>query len=177
MNVINAIHMPLSDKNIINLLNNDCFILLYKDLNKYNNIDDLFNKSNNIIILYQTTCNYGHWVALINHNKYIEFFDSYGFFPEDPKQFMTKKWLVRSGQDNNYILYLLSTSNKKCIYNNKKMQDSRPYVATCGRHCVIRIKLKHMSLKKYQQLMLKNGEFNSDFLVTYFTINNNFISI
>lgn len=170
MNVIKAIHEPLSDKNITHLLDGDCFILLYKDLNNYNNINDLFKKSDNIIVLYQTTCCYGHWVALINHNKHIEFFDSYGYAPEDEKQFMTKTWLIRSGQQENYILNLLSTSYKKCIYNSTIMQDKRPFIATCGRHCVVRIKLKHMPLKKYQQMLLQNGEFNSDFLVTYFTI-------
>lgn len=58
-----------------------------------------------------------HWCALIMHDKFCEFFDSYG---EHPISYN--------------LLTSLNPGCRKMIFNKKKVQG--PTAQTCGHHCI-----------------------------------------
>jgi hypothetical protein len=161
--------IPLSNRQISEFLNNDVTIIIYRNLKNYKNINQLFSKSNNVVLLYETSPNVGHWITIINHDDHVEFFDSYGFKPDLEKKMINTKYLQNSGQINNYVIKLLQDTHKKVIYNEKPLQQRKDNISTCGRHCITRIILKNIPLVKYQKMLLKYGISFSDIFVTYFT--------
>ena len=168
MEILELIKLPLSDEQVSILLNGDVTIIRYRDLYNYKTVNQLFNESNNVIILYETSSRVGHWIAIINNDNYVEFFDSYGYKPDHEKEMIQSDFLKSSGQINNYVIHLLRGTNKKVIYNEKQLQQSNNNVSTCGRHCIVRIIMKDMPLKTYQKILLKYGVAFSDYYVTYF---------
>jgi hypothetical protein len=159
------IEKPMGDGDIRKYLPN-IKIITNKQLNKYNNIEDIFNKKKNIdsiIILFLDGHNTGHWVALSRYGNVIEFFDSYGNSPQKVYNFVPKQIRQKLGTGHNKLCELLNNTEKQVIYNPVKYQeDNKDFVAinTCGRHCCFRIlKLKKgLSLPQYYELMKKAKE-------------------
>jgi hypothetical protein len=170
----NAENISLDDKDLTNI----CYpqtvkIIFYSELDKYETIDDLFRvNGDNIIILYRTTNNYGHWVSLLNYGNYIEYFDSYGGKPD--YMIELAKETIRLTQNDaiphlTYLLNLAKNRNRKrIIYNSVKLQKFHQHVNTCGRHAALRIKLRHIELHEYQKLLTHN-KYDPDMTVTYLT--------
>jgi hypothetical protein len=73
----NNANIPLSGKDILNMLEGKTKILIYPNLHKYNNINELLHPYGSCVILYMTKRNYGHWTCLVDHNDRIEFYDPY----------------------------------------------------------------------------------------------------
>lgn len=170
MDIYDQINRPLSDTQIYNYLKGNVNIIIYHNLCNYKSVNQLFSKSNNVIILYETSPRVGHWIAIINNDNHVEFFDSYGYKPDYEKEMIKNDFLETSGQINNYVIHLLRGTNKKVIYNEKQLQQSNNNVSTCGRHCIVRIIMKDTPLKKYQKILLKHGIAFSDYYVTKFTM-------
>ena len=83
--ISNLKNIALSGNDIYNACEKNIKILKYGQLRDFKNIDDAFNPYDAIALLYESKPNYGHWVLLLRHpkKKTIEFFDSYGIFPDD----------------------------------------------------------------------------------------------
>ena len=147
--------LPLSDLDINEKLNGRTKIFMYRDLKHINDIEQLFNNSNDsVVILYEKKPKIGHWVCMIRYVKKgkptIEFFDSYGIFPDDQKKHISKEFLKTSEQDFNKIAELLyKASDRYAIeFNDHKLQKWAPGIATCGPHVVSRIMMKDLPLEK-----------------------------
>ena len=151
---------------------NKVAVMFYSDLDKYDTIEELFNVSDNIVILYRTVGNYGHWVTLLNQgNNIIEFFDPYGMSPDYELKYAKESLRISQKDQVPHLTYLLSKAkqNKKRItYNAVKLQEFHKDVNTCGRHVAMRIKLRHIDLHDYQKLLSQNKN-NPDMTVTYLT--------
>lgn len=88
----------LTDQEVIDLVKGKAKVVTYDQLRtfcKVKNIDDLLKPHGAVFLLYQQQKNHGHWVALFRRenrkgNVEIEFFDSYGIFP-DEQLFWTDK--------------------------------------------------------------------------------------
>ena len=65
MSIKEEIARSLSDGDIKRFLKGHTKIIQYKDLKKYNNIDDLLAPYGHVIILYMTAPNYGHWTLIM----------------------------------------------------------------------------------------------------------------
>jgi hypothetical protein len=169
----NAESISLNKNDIIKICSpNNVKIMFYVDLNKCNDINELFNESHNIIILFRTEGNYGHWVSLLKYSDYIEFFDPYGFYPDSELKYASES--LRSSMNTTvpHLTYLLNNAknkyNTKLIYNAVKLQKLHKDINTCGRHVALRIKLRHIELHEYQKLLTTN-KLNPDMIVTYLT--------
>ena len=139
---------PLSGKDIKFFMNGDCVILPYENLVYYKNIDDVFNTSNFIFLLYPIKENYGHWVLLMKINNRIEFFDSYGIFTDMEYKYGAKK-------TPKYLSKLLINSNPKykLYYNEKQYQKWNTNY--CGYYCVLRAFNYKKSLSNFQNILDK----------------------
>jgi len=169
--LLNAEKVDLSGQDIQNITNNDVSIMVYSDLENINDINDIFNKSNNVALLYETKKNYGHWVGLLKYDNTIEFFDPYGLnIDEELKYAHYNVRTTTEGMLEPHLSCLLKSSGYNIIHNKVKLQKFLPAVNTCGRHVALRIKFKNMPLSKYTGLLTHNRCYNADLWATALTI-------
>ena len=102
--------IPLSDAFIKNRLRGKTNVLMYKELKSFPNIESLL-VDDSAVILYEKRPKNGHWVCLIryinNGVPTIEFFDSYGIFPDKEKKYISDSFLLESDQKKNTLAALL----------------------------------------------------------------------
>lgn len=166
--------IPLSDRDLRILLSKfgvSCTICKYSGLAKFKTLDELLGKNRCAIILYETRQNFGHWVCVFeNGNNHIEFFDSYGYFPDDERDFVPTAFRKVGNIDYPYLTYLLYDSNKHIHYNEYQLQEKGNNVNTCGRHVATRLAFKNIPHRKYISMINKiKKEMTPDFFVTIFT--------
>lgn len=122
------------------------------------------------VILYEATPYNGHWAMLhktINDKgkPVIEFFDSYGMKPDEAIKVMNLK-------DQPDIARFLLDSGKNIVYNEFPFQKVGEGINTCGRHCLVRYKLRKYSIEEYHRRMkklAKNTGFDYDEIVSILT--------
>ena len=155
---------PLSNDQIIKELGPPSEdILLYKDLHKFNSIEELFKDDNLRIILIETKPSYGHWVSLIKDGDTYIYFNSYGFAPDHELQFLQPFYRHLLGEDVAEIKRL--AKGCKLIYNNVKLQGKDS--STCGRWQVLWAEMfnRGYSLKQFLAFLKKNKTTTYDDLV------------
>jgi len=149
-------------------------ILLYKDLDEYNTIEELLpNPNTYVFILYVTSETYnmtvGHWMVISrsiqNNIDTIESFESYGY----PIEYPLKKWMneterIRLGENIMHLTNLFNKTNLPVIYNNVTFQNRYNFdIKTCGRYAIYRIvkMLDGMDLKGfYKHMKLLKKQYN-----------------
>lgn len=159
---------PYSGKDIMELLDNKTKIILYSDLKKFNNIDEVLDPYDCVVILYETKPSYGHWVCLIRHNNKIEYFDPYGKPPDNPLDYVDPKLKKKLGADYPILSKLLYESPYKIVYNGYPLQTLSKNISSCGRHVGLRLVLKDYPLTKYIN-MVTGSVLPPDDVVTYMT--------
>ena len=145
----------LSNQDIENFLGHSPNIIRYKDLKKFNSIDQAL-KNGYVIILYETKQNFGHWVLVFKRNKNtIEHFDSYGIKPDDELDFIKPIFKIINGTVKPYLTYLLLKSKYKVEYNEFKLQKMAPNINTCGRWILLRLLLKDYDIYDFKKILDK----------------------
>lgn len=146
--------------------------IAYIELMNANDILDVFGEYDNVIILYRTKKNYGHWVSLLKYKNTIEYFDPYGEGPDYQLHKSVETVTLQGGVPIPKLSYLIKDAQNRLkfnfVYNSVKLQNYHQDVNTCGRHSALRIKLSHMDLHRYITLMI-NQVFDPDIIVTYLT--------
>lgn len=162
---------PLSDDDIRKVLGNDIRIWNYPQLKDLHSIDEMFDDKGRAILLFPNASpTAGHWTALINRPNKIEFFDSYGDAPDtEQKGGMSQSRLEMLDVERPDLTRLLRASGKPIYYNKHQFQKSSPNVATCGRHCVVRLLYAPYSLDKYNKVINMSQMSPDDFVsgITY----------
>lgn len=100
----------------------------------------------------------GHWVALIKNKAGIEHFDSYG---------LTLDKELSITHENKHLSDMLK--NVHFTESKFKFQEFRHEVNTCGRHCVVRCMMKHMTTLEYTKWM-RGMPAKADEVVTMMTM-------
>lgn len=170
--ILDAEKYDLSGADIMKITNGKTRIIKYEDLKLYDSLEQLFNPYGCFIMLYQTSEKIGHWVALIDRgNRELEFYDPYGFEPDEELNFNNDYHLrIHGGIITPHLSALIESGFWKVKYNNKQLQKYLEDVNTCGRYCALRIKFKDASLEKFNNLLTKNKCYNSDFWVSALTL-------
>lgn len=160
--------ISLSDQDVMKLVNHKARVLIYSDLKHFRTLDEALGPHKAIFLLYETRKDYGHWVAVFQHNKTtVEFFDPYGIFPDEELYWTNVHTRKMLGQDVPYLSSLLLKSKYPNLeYNNYKFQKEGSDINTCGRWSALRIALRDMSLEDFKKNFLGK---NSDDLVTILT--------
>lgn len=110
-------------------------IIAYKEIEKLNNIDQLFLRSNICFLLIENAENIGHWVCLLKFADCYEYFDSMGGKP-DIFKWLSKEQIKENNNNFPYLTLLLQKTKKPVIYNDYQLQ--KVDTATCGRWCILR---------------------------------------
>jgi hypothetical protein len=157
MNLKKLKEIPLSSNDIRQYLNGLVKVIRYSEIRKYNTIKELLSPYNRVVILYETSSGYGHWVGLfINGDNQIEFFDPYGYFIDDQFNFIDPSMRGNnSGQDKRYLSMLLlkAPPNISIVYNKKPIQSHKNGINSCGRHVIARMLFGDIPLKEYQSFL------------------------
>lgn len=147
-----SISYALSGYDILEMLKGKTNIIMYNELYKIKNIDEVI-KYGTCVILYNTSEFRGHWCCLIVNNDRIEFFDPYGILIDDEikPSFMSKLFIKKYySRDKKRLQKLIYYSKyDKVEYNNYPVQKRENNINTCGRHVVTRILMKDLLLEEY----------------------------
>jgi hypothetical protein len=160
---------PLSDADIRKILG-DVPTVTYPELEDMSSIDQCFDEHGRCILFFpNVSATMGHWCCMIRRPKSIEFFDSYGDPPEAQKDGLSEARKEELDIDEPALMRLLRASGKPVYYNTFPFQKDRSDIATCGRHCIVRLLYAPYSLDKYASIIKKSGMSPDDFVsgVTY----------
>ena len=161
---------PLGDDDIRKLLGDDIAIHTYPQLGDMNSIAEAFDRKGRAIVLFPNASpTMGHWCCMIRKKDGIEFFDPYGEAPEDQKEGLSQSRMEQLDIARPYLTKLLKASGVPVYYNTHQFQQDKSSVATCGRHCAVRLLYAPFSLDKYADTIEKSGLSPDDFVagVTY----------
>lgn len=163
----------------------DINIILYPDIEKYDTIDDMLEPNNCCILLFETdrgeNMSTGHWTCLLKtvddeNNESVNFFDSYGFKPDDQKKKINKYFMEMINMRDNFLSELLyraaNEMDNVVEYNEKQLQKMARNIHTCGRWISLRLLLKDISMNDFQKFMeylKQNYNNNLDKLVVNLT--------
>lgn len=172
-NIIKLEGYSLSGGNMIDYCPKDSSVLDYKQLTKFNNIDDALGPNGILILLYLTVSeNYGHWCCVFKRDKdTIEFFDSYGKTIDEPLKYATDEVRLKTNSVCPHLAILLYKSGYKVEYNDHILQKNKKshLVSTCGRHVLCRLAARHLNIDNYVKYMFENTDKDPDYIVTYLT--------
>lgn len=165
----NELAYALTDKDLITLYDGN--FVIYNDIDKYNNIDDLFKNDVCFILFEMARKNNGHYCVLTKRGNMVEFFDSYGVPIEQQKKFISNPDLF---QAENHIIKMIKESPYKLSYNDHFFQDNDyDNISTCGRWCAMRAIYKDIPLSKFKNMIIKEctkHKIMPDDYVTYRTM-------
>ena len=116
--------------------------VLYNTLSKSK--DYLFKNHKCVIVLYESRkLKQGHYVALINRGKSVEYFSSLGMPPRDE---LTK---LKLGESPKFQELLKNNFS----YNRTALQNQSDYrINTCGWYCIARCLLHTLSIAEFVKL-------------------------
>jgi hypothetical protein len=153
----------LSDGDLEEMLRGKTNIVPYNDLKHVRCIEDILAPYGNAIIFYQETENQGHWCVVIDRGDHYEFFDSYGYAPDEVLPLMPYSGKVP------YLRNLLEATDKWVVWNPYQLQSDDPDIATCGYYSFLRIMLHRMPLLKFIKLFT-NKKKSADYIASRLTI-------
>jgi hypothetical protein len=170
-------NIALSDKQVLKLIDGRANLILYPNLYKYKNIDEILNPYGACILLFEAMPKYGHWCCIFKVNeKLIEFFNPYGGYPDDSLEYIPIDFRLKSHQYYPYLSILMYTSQYELSYNEYKFQKHGNNIKTCGRWCALRLSFRNVTLDEFYVLikfMNDKLNINNDELVTLLTMNLN----
>ena len=162
------INKSLSAREVLNLLDNKVNFVQYSDVHKISTIDELLGPHRKCVLLYQTSHNYGHYVAIWEINNTIFFSDSYGSKPDTQLNFVPHDMKQELNSNHNYLIRLMYESGKKVEFNQYQLQSREPDVSTCGRHVVNRLRFPEISIDEYHDIFKQSSKYiSNDELICY----------
>lgn len=160
---------PLSGADIERICDGKVRVVVYRDLRRFRDIDELFGDVNAVALLYEMRPGYGHWVALTRRGKKVEFFDPYGYAPDEELKFVRPEYEKKLGASTPVLSEMLYHSPYRLVFSNAQLQKRARGVASCGRHVAMRCVLADVPLEKYVKLVKSAKGQNPDDVVTQLT--------
>lgn len=164
--IANQEEVKLTGEEVESILNRKAKVIAYHELVEYNSIDELLGANKEVILLYESTHNVGHFVSMFiqpsNQNN-LEFFDPYGFHPDYELNFARYNHIP-------YLTNLIKKSNYNLVYNSLRLQEFSNETNTCGRWASLRLRFKNLPLTRFQNLFTKNKCYKPDWWVSALTL-------
>lgn len=136
----------ISDADLKCVFGDTIKILKYGDLAGYDTIYDLLNPDDFVVVLTEDSPGRGHWCCLYRcKNGSVYWFDSYGVKVDGELKFIPLFVRQMLGSDEKHLTRLIKTlspEDKKLFkYNDMAIQSDKEGINTCGRWCMVFIKL------------------------------------
>jgi hypothetical protein len=137
-------------------------IVKYSELPQGVPAEDFLKKTGDIVyILYESTLNSGHWVALARGEKAFYYFDSYGNKPGVPLSWNSPETNKELGQDQPTLVKMFSITKLPVYFNDYPYQSKKDTdIATCGRWAtafLVHFKKYKGDLKSFKTETLKRA--------------------
>lgn len=142
----------------------DVAIIEYKDLMTIDDIESLFEKSDNVVLYLNQDSDLGHWVTLHRSQDGIQYFDSYG---RKPDSFRFTPKLRRMGITYPHLTFLLYQSGLPISWYPYRMQG--PKTVTCGRWALLSLLFNNLSDRDFRRLFKGSSDFSADQIATALT--------
>lgn len=159
--------------NIADLQNLDKYasLLKFSDIKNMDS-ESFLNEIKHGKILYTATESavFGHFSAILYYEdtNIIELFDSYAFNLN--QLYNNANYDKQQSKGINYLKNMISYCNQryhtKFIYNTVPLQNNKQQIQTCGKYASLRIKMKYLTMKQFQNLFVGN-KLPNDMLVSY----------
>lgn len=153
----------LSGAQLVRMTKGKARAMRYDDLRSVTRLEQLFDKTNCVIVLLQiqgASSPVGHWIALIKHNDHIEHFDSYGLSVDQE---------IALTYEQHYLSDLIDQSRTNVVTSQKKLQAVREHVNTCGRWCVLRCLLRNLNMRDFYDF-ISSSDTHPDMVAALTTI-------
>lgn len=156
-----------SDVDMKKLTSNESNLVTYPEIANYKTLDKLLGKHRSCIILYLQTLTYGHWCCIFEREDepgLINFYDPYGYFPDDELNFNKKEKNRELKQEKPYLSMLMLKEKDRYTftYNKYPLQSKTKNNNICGRAVGLRINFKDISDKEFYDLLTKNKCYTKD---------------
>jgi hypothetical protein len=128
--------------------------ILYSDLGKFTNINQVLGKEGFQVVLLQTSSKTtGHWVALTRNDitGRIRYNDSYGFNLPEERQYTKYDEALPM-----YITNLLANIDYE--HNTVDYQAKKSGISTCGRFASLFCKFRNLSLAQIKEMYTMNQD-------------------
>ena len=169
--ILNGEQYDLSSDDVMNITDNKYKFILYHDLEKYNNIDEVLGVNKGVIILFQNeNHNSGHWCSMWLDGDTLYFWDSYGLQMDEELKYTEYTRRVHNCVPVPHLTHLVNQSNYKVISNTYRYQKWKRDTNTCGRFCALRLRMRDTTEEEFKKLLTKNKYYDADFWVTVLTI-------
>jgi len=149
---MNKINYSITNTDIDKYLGNG-HIIKYCDLEKYDDISDVFGDDAYVVILVQSKANNGHWVCLLQYDDgTVEQFDSYSGKIDSELKYISEAQQELLGEDEPLLTQLITRSRCKTVWSKYRFQKLNDNIDTCGKHCLLRIimfVLGHKTIDQY----------------------------
>lgn len=156
----------LTGTEVIKLIPWDVGMIIYPQIQEFETIDDLLGENGCCFLLFETErdngMHIGHWTCLVKsvddeNNSSINFYDSYGFKPDDQKKRINKDFMDMIDMRDNFLTELLYKATNEfddvVEYNEKRQQGMKKGINTCGRWACLRILMKDISMNEFQKFI------------------------
>ncbi|HDZ16733.1 hypothetical protein LCGC14_0704710 [marine sediment metagenome] len=142
--------IPLSDA-LLKIKRPQTPIITYDEIPNINNPN-----FKDAIFLYRQEENWGHWNCIIKTPGRIEIFDPYGYEVDSQLEWTCKIIRKKLGQLFPRLTKMLLDFNGEVHYNHHQFQgkgkQNGVWIATCGRHCLIRLACSNLDTDEYKQM-------------------------
>ena len=170
-----AERIDLTGADIHRITDGKCSIVAYETLEKVNSLEEILEPHGCVMLLYQTSKDFGHWVTLFrsdkNNKKNLQFFDPYGLKVDQELDINAEFHLRQhNGVRTPHLSALIEKGGYNVKSNTHRLQRFLKDVETCGRHVGFRIRMREMPLDKYIKFLTTNKAYDPDFWVSALTI-------
>lgn len=140
----------LSNVEVLKLANLNIPLIRHREFCKINRLENLFQYPA-VLVLYEKVDRVGHWTCIIFHKKrkVVEFFDSYGLFPDTEQIFIPKDMWQSACISRLFFNFISTHPDWKIEYNSDRLQRIFPGVNTCGRWVGVRLRFFETPLEKF----------------------------
>lgn len=171
--IMNAEQIDVDAESMLRMVDDKSNLMLYEDLHKYNDLNDVLGKHGSCIFLYQTHRFEGHWSCIFkdsdNPDRLI-FFDSYGLKMDEELQFSEHNRRLHEGDIVPHLTALVNKSMYRVISNTYRYQKDGSRNSECGSHTACRIIFRHLSPIQYRKFLTKNKHHDPDFWTVALTL-------
>jgi len=151
-------------------------VLDYDEIIKMNNINQVLKDDDRVIIYYPNYQSsqglYGHYCCLTRKGDTLYFFDSYGGKPDiEQKKYAGDQRKELYQEEENTLIRLFLNSDYKVDYSDYKLQSDKGNISTCGRWCLLRCAMSHLTNDEfYQEIkrLCKKNKISPDLLTVKF---------
>ena len=155
MNSQNSLSYEVSNVDFKKRIHHPFKLVLYNQLNSYDDIISLLPNTFSILIILLQSDNGNHWTSLVRRGKILTYWDSYGKIYDGEFYLIPKAAQIQLNEQNHYLTTLLNKAKQNGYtlqWNKIDYQAQANGINDCGKwvYMFIEASIHGLSLKQFQ---------------------------